>query len=251
MAKPAQHLTMTLHQTIKSPTAKLSLTDFPITAKWPAVNPDILQLYSLPTPNGIKVLVALKELGIDYESHIVSLSDADQHTPEFRSLNPNNKIPAIIDPNGPDGTPLPLWESGAILIYLAEKTGKLLPADPAKRYQAIQWMMFQIGGLEPMVGQIGFFHKFAGKEYEDKRPLQRYIDETARLLRVLDGQLQGRDWIVDEFSMADIAIAPWLRNIRDGYQVSDLVGWSELENVPAYLGRFLARPSVQASLPKP
>jgi GSH-dependent disulfide-bond oxidoreductase len=219
------------------------LAEFPITARWAAKNPDVIQLYSLPTPNGQKVSIALEEMGIAYEPHRVNFATNDQTSPEFLSLNPNNKIPAIIDPHGPGDTPLALFESGAILIYLAEKSGKLLPAD--RRYQVLQWLMFQMGGLGPMFGQLGFFHSFAGKEIEDPRPKERYRAETERLLKVLDGALAGKDWIVGDYSIADIAIGPWLGTLRDFYKATDLVGWDRLKHVPAYLDRFLARPAVQ------
>ncbi|TMV89078.1 glutathione S-transferase [Thioclava sp. BHET1] len=222
------------------------LTQFPITKRWPANDPSVLQLYSLPTPNGVKVSIMLEEIGLPYEAHLVKFDTNDQMTPEFLSLNPNNKIPAILDPNGPDGQPLGLFESGAILIYLAEKSGKLLPQ--AQRYEILQWLMFQMGGIGPMLGQLGFFHKFAGREIEDPRPKKRYVDETARLLKVLDGVLADRDWISGDYSIADIAICPWLRGLRDFYQAGDLVGWTDLRHVPGYLARFLERPAVQRGL---
>ena len=225
------------------------LSQFPITRRWPATNTAAIQLYSLPTPNGVKVSIMLEECGLAYEPHLVRFDRNDQMTPEFLSLNPNNKIPAIIDPDGPGGQPLPLFESGAILIYLAEKTGKFLPA--ANRYEVLQWLMFQMGGIGPMFGQFGFFHAFAGKEIEDPRPKERYRAETARLLKVLDAQLAGRDWVAGDYSIADIAIAPWLRSLRDGYKAADMVGWADLKNVPAYLERFLARPAVQRGLAVP
>lgn len=228
-----------------------TLSQFDITKRWPAQNPDQIQLYSLTTPNGVKASIMLEETGLPYEAHLVSFSTNDQMTPEFLSLNPNNKIPAIIDPNGPDGKPLPLWESGAILIYLAEKTGMFLSDDPATRYKTLQWLMFQMGGLGPMFGQLGFFHKFAGKEIEDPRPKERYAAESARLAKVLDAQLDGKDWVVGEYSIADIAIAPWLRTIRDFYEAPELVGWSDLKNIPDYLDRFLDRPAVKAGLVSP
>ncbi|WP_334194690.1 glutathione S-transferase N-terminal domain-containing protein [Pararhodobacter sp.] len=227
------------------------LTDHPITRRWPAANPEVLQLYSLPTPNGIKVGVMLEETGIPYEGHRISFGDNDQMTPEFLSLNPNNKIPAILDPNGPGGAPLALFESGAILMYLAEKSGKFLPEDPALRWQAVQWLMWQMGGVGPMFGQLGFFHKFAGKDIEDKRPFERYRAESERLLKVLDGQLEGRDWIVGEYSVADIAVAPWVRSLTGFYEAGPLVGWDGLRNVPAWMERFLARPAVQRGLDVP
>lgn len=219
------------------------LSQFPITGKWPAQTPDVVQLYSYPTPNGVKVSIALEEMGIAYEPHLVTLSDADVKSPEFLSLNPNNKIPAIIDPDGPDG-PIGLWESGAILIYLAEKSGKLLGANPAEKAQIIKWVMFQMGGLGPMFGQLGFFVKFAGKEIEDPRPRDRYVAEAKRLLAVLEAELEGKDWITGEFSIADIAIAPWL-NALDFYGTQEITGFNDLKNVPAYVDRFMARPAVQ------
>ncbi|MDG1531443.1 MAG: glutathione binding-like protein [Paracoccaceae bacterium] len=222
--------------------------NFPINKRWPATNPDLLQLYSFPTPNGVKVSIALLEMGIEFEPHLVTLSDSDVKSEEFLSLNPNNKIPAIIDPNGPDGEPIALFESGAILIYLAEKSGKLLPTDAVGRNKTIQWLMFQMGGLGPMFGQIGFFFKFAGKEIEDKRPLDRYITEGRRLLAVLEKELEGQDWITGEYSIADIAIAPWLRAVRDFYGAGEVLQMDKLPNVTAYLDRFLARPAVQAGL---
>lgn len=222
------------------------LAAFPITRRWPATRPEAIQLYSLPTPNGIKVSVALEEMELDYEPHLVDFGKNDQMTPEFLSLNPNNKIPAIIDPNGPGGKPLALFESGAILVYLAEKSGKFLPA--AQRYAVLQWLMFQMGGLGPMFGQLGFFHHFAGKDVEDPRPKERYRAEAARLLKVLDGALAGRDWIAGEYSIADMAIAPWLNTLTGFYKAGAIVGWAELQHVPAYLERFLARPAVQKGL---
>ncbi len=228
-----------------------NLSSFEITNRWPAQNPDLIQLYSLTTPNGVKVSIMLEETGLPYEAHLVNFGTDDQMTPEFLSLSPNNKIPAIIDPNGPDGKPLPLWESGAILIYLAEKTGKFLSNDPVTRYKTLQWLMFQMGGIGPMFGQLGFFHKFAGKDIEDPRPKDRYVAETARLLKVLDAQLEGQDWVVGDYSIADIAIAPWLRTVLDFYEAAHLVGWDDLKNVPAYLDRFLERPAVQKGLVNP
>ncbi|NOX39501.1 MAG: glutathione S-transferase [Alphaproteobacteria bacterium] len=222
--------------------------DFPITKRWPPVNPEILQLYSRATPNGVKISIALEEMGLAYEPHLVDFSSQDQHSPEFLSLNPNNKIPAIIDPDGPNGAPLGLFESGAILLYLAEKTGKLLAADPATRYATIQWVMFQIGGMGPMFGQLDHFVRGAGKNIEDMRPRQRFVEEAERLLSVLDQHLDGREYLVGEFSIADIAVAPWLRIIMLSQELRDLVDWDDLENIPAYLERFLARPAVERGL---
>lgn len=222
------------------------LSLYPITRRWPATRPEVIQLYSLPTPNGVKVSILLEETGLAYEPHLVSFDSQDQMTPEFLSLNPNNKIPAIIDPNGPGGKPLALFESGAILTYLAEKSGQFLPE--ARRYEVLQWLMFQIGGVGPMFGQLGYFHAYAGKEIEDPRPKERYRAEVARLLRVLDGVMEGRDWIAGDYSIADIAICPWLRGLSVHYKVTDLVGWEDLRHVPAWLERFLDRPAVQRGL---
>ncbi len=225
------------------------LSAFPITARWPAQHPDRLQLYSTPTPNGVKVAIALEEIGLPYEPHFINIGANESWGPEYLSLNPNGKIPAIIDPDGPGGKPLALWESGAILIYLAEKSGQLLPTDPALRYQAIQWVMWQMGGVGPMFGQLGFFHKFAGREWEDKRPLQRYASEAKRLLRVLEGRVQDRPWIMgEEFTIADIALIGWVRGLVQFYGAGDLVAYEELSAVPAWLERALARPAVERGL---
>lgn len=228
------------------------LSDFPITKKWPAEQADRIQLYSLPTPNGVKVSIMLEETGLPYEPHLVRFDTNDQMSAEFLSLNPNNKIPAIIDPNGPDGKPLPLFESGAILIYLADKSGQFIPQDAAGRYEAIQWVMFQMGGIGPMFGQVGFFHKFAGKEYEDKRPRDRYIGEAKRLLGVLEERLEGRDWILgDQYSIADIATFPWVRNLIGFYEAGELVGIDDFPNVKRVLAAFVARPAVARGLEIP
>ncbi|MFJ2325417.1 MULTISPECIES: glutathione S-transferase family protein [Pseudomonas] len=228
------------------------LSAFPITQKWPAQFPDWIQLYSLPTPNGVKVSIMLEEIGLPYEPHKVAFDANDQHSPEFLSLSPNNKIPAILDPHGPQGQPLPLFESGAILIYLADKSGQLLAQEGALRYETIQWLMFQMGGIGPMFGQLGFFNKFAGKDYEDKRPRDRYVDESKRLLKVLDGRLEGRDWIMGErYTIADIATFPWVRNLIGFYEAGDLVGISNFPNVTRVLERFLARPAVIRGLTIP
>ena len=222
------------------------LADFPITRRWPATKPDAIQLYSLPTPNGIKVSLMLEESGLDYEPHLVDFGKNDQFSPEFLSAFPNNKIPGIIDPHGPGGQPLVLFESGAILLYLAEKSGKFLPE--ANRWEVIQWLMFQMGGLGPMFGQLGYFHHFAGKEIEDPRPKERFRAEAERILKVVDQQLETREWIAGEYSIADMAIGPWLRTLRDFYKAADLAGWANLKNVPAYLDRFNARPAVQKAI---
>ncbi|MCO8029503.1 glutathione S-transferase N-terminal domain-containing protein [Brevundimonas diminuta] len=228
------------------------LSAFPVTRQFPPQHPDRLQLYSLPTPNGVKVSILLEELGLPYEAHLVDIGKDETWTPEFLSLNPNGKIPAIIDPHGPGGKPLPLFESGAILVYLAEKTGRFLPADPAARYETLQWVFFQMAAIGPMFGQLGFFHRFAGREYEDKRPRDRYVAESKRLLGVLEGRLEGRDWIMGaDYTIADIAILGWVRNLIGFYEAGDLVGFSDFPRVGAWLKRGLARPAVQRGLEIP
>jgi len=229
-----------------------SLSAFPAARKWPARHPDRIQLYSLPTPNGVKVSIALEELGLPYEAHLVSFEKNDQVSPEFLALNPNNKIPAIIDPNGPEGRPLPLFESGAILVYLAEKAGALIPGGATARYETLQWLMFQMGGIGPMFGQVGFFVKFAGREFEDKRPRDRYVSEAKRLLAVLEQRLEGREWLMGrEYSIADIATFPWVRNLVGFYGAGELVGFERFANVQRVLDEFAKRPAVQKGLAIP
>jgi len=228
------------------------LSAFAITRKWPAQHPDRIQLYSLPTPNGVKVSVMLEETGLAYEPHLVRFDAHDQMSPEFLSISPNNKIPAIIDPDGPGGRPLALFESGAILLYLGDKSGQLIPLDPAGRYETIQWLMFQMGGVGPMFGQVGFFHKFAGKDYDDKRPRDRYVDEAKRLLGVLERRLAGRAWIMgDAYTIADIATWPWVRNLIGFYEAGELVGIDNFPNVTRVLQAFVERPAVVRGLTIP
>src|SRR3954463_9597593 len=187
----------------------------------------------------------LEETGLPYEPHLVSFDSNDQLSPEFLSLNPYGKIPAILDPHGPGGKPLALFESGAILVYLAGKTGQLMPADDAGRYHALQWVMFQMGGIGPMFGQLGFFHKFAGKDFEDKRPRDRYVAETRRLLGVLDRRLADRAWLMGEtYTIADVATFPWLRTRIGFYEARGLVGFDEFTNVARPLATFVARDAV-------
>ncbi|GAA0773100.1 glutathione S-transferase N-terminal domain-containing protein [Brevundimonas olei] len=225
------------------------LSAFPVTRQFPPQHPDRLQLYSLPTPNGVKVSILLEELGLPYEVHLVDISKDETWTPEFLSLNPNGKIPAIIDPDGPGGKPLPLFESGAILVYLAEKAGRFLPTDPAARYETLQWVFFQMAAIGPMFGQVGFFHKYAGREFEDKRPRDRYVAESRRLLGVLEGRLKDRAWIMgDDYTIADIAILGWVRNLVEHYGAGELVGYADFPHVAAWLARGLARPAVQRGL---
>ena len=228
------------------------LSSFAITQKWPAQQPDRIQLYSLPTPNGVKISIMLEETGLPYEPHVVSFDRREQMSPEFLSLSPNNKIPAILDPHGPDGQPLGLFESGAILVYLATKSGQLMPVDAAGRWHTLEWLMFQMGGIGPMFGQVGFFHKFAGKDFEDKRPRDRYVAESKRLLGVLDKHLKGRAWIMgDEYTIADIACFPWIRNLVGFYEAGDLVGFSDFPEVQRVLNAFVARPAVARGLEIP
>ena len=228
------------------------LSGFPITRRWPAQRPDRLQLYSLPTANGVKVSIRLEEIGLLYEPHTVDTGKNETWTPEFLSLNPDGKLPAILDPDGPGGKPLALFESGAILLYLAEKTGKLLSADPGQRIETIQWVFFQMAAVGPMFSQFGFFHRFAGKDYEDKRPFERYRAESQRLLGVLETRLNGRSWIMgEEYSIADIALLGWVRHFLDFYDAGELVNYALLRCVPAWLERGLARPAVARGLAIP
>jgi GST-like protein len=226
------------------------LSAFPISRRWPAENPDILQLYSINSPNGVKASIMLEETGLPYEPHLVVIGDNESWTPEFLSLNPNGKIPAIIDPNGPDWKPLALFESGAILTYLADKTGMLLP-EGARRYETLQWVFWQVGHIGPFFGQVGFFHKFAGRHWEDKRPLQRYADESKRLLNVLDDRLAGREWVMDDYTIADISLLGWVRNLITFYDAAELVDYAPMKNVQAWLERGLDRPAVQRGLKIP
>jgi GSH-dependent disulfide-bond oxidoreductase len=238
--------------TASTPASSKALAAFPITRKWPALHPDRLQLYSLPTPNGVKVSIMLEETGLPYEAHRVGFDTNDQLSPEFLSLNPNNKIPAILDPNGPDGKPLALFESGAILVYLAGKTGQLMPQDTAGRYETLQWVMFQMGGIGPMFGQLGFFHKFAGKDFEDKRPRDRYVAEAKRLLGVLNQRLENRAWIMGkDYSIADIATWPWVRNLIGFYDAGELVEIQNFPHVTRAVKAFTARPAVVRGLDIP
>ena len=227
------------------------LSDFPIATRWPAEHPDRIQLYSLNTPNGVKVSIMLEETGLAYEPHLVDIMKGDNHTSEFLSLNPNGKIPAIIDPDGPGGKPLALFESGAILLYLADKTGRFISADPAQRWETIQWVFFQMGAIGPMFGQLGYFNKFAGKEIADKRPRDRYVAESKRLLGVLDNRLEGRSWLMDEYTIADIATLGWVRNLITFYEARELVEYDSFTHVAAWLDRGLARPAVKRGLEIP
>lgn len=221
----------------------------PIFARWPAQHPDRLQLFSAPTPNGVKVGILLEETGLPYEPHRIDIMANESHDPAFLALNRNGKIPAIYDPDGPGGKPLALFESGAILIYLAEKTGRFLSSDPATRYETIQWLMWQMGGAGPIFGQLGFFHKFAGKDYEDKRPRDRYAAESTRLLGVLNDRLAAREWIIDEgYSIADISLLGWVRNLIGFYDAAEIVGFERFGHVKRWLDAGLARPAVQRGL---
>ncbi|MEX1829663.1 glutathione S-transferase family protein [Luteibacter sp. CQ10] len=228
------------------------LSGFPIAQRWPAAHPDRLQLYSLNTPNGVKVSIMLEELGLPYEPHLVDITKNESKSPEFESLNPNGKIPAIVDPDGPGGKPMGLTESGAILQYLAEKTGRFIPSDPARRWETIQWLHFQMSGIGPMFGQVGFFNKFAGRAFEDKRPLERYVGESKRLLGILDKRLDGRTWIMgDDYTIADIATLGWVNNLITFYEARELVGFDDYPNVAAWLERGMSRPAVQRGLKIP
>ena len=228
-----------------------SLKDHPISARWKPADPSILQLYSFPTPNGVKVSIMLEETGLAYEPHLVTLSDDDVKSDEFLALNPNGKIPAIIDPDGPNGEPLSLFESGAILIYLAEKTGKFLSPDPALRHQTIQWLMFQMGGVGPMFGQYGFFAKFGGKSVESPIPRERYRSEAVRLLNVLERRLDGNEYLVGDYSIADMATFPWVRGAKLFYEAEEAFEMASMPNVAQWLERCVARPAAVRGLEIP
>ncbi|MDB5806283.1 MAG: gst [Betaproteobacteria bacterium] len=227
------------------------LSAFPITRKWPAQHPERIQLYSLNTPNGVKASIMLEETGLAYEPHLIDFGAHDQTSPEFLTLNPNDKIPAIIDPNGPGDKPLPLWESGAILIYLADKSGKFLAKDPALRYETLQWLFFQVGHIGPMFGQVGFFVKMGGKDFEDKRPRDRYVDEARRLIGVLEQRMAGRDWIMGDYGIADIATWNWVNAMASSPETATLIGMDQFPNVKRVLEKYLARPAVQKGLQIP
>jgi len=228
------------------------LSAFPVATRWPPVHPDRIQLYSFPTPNGVKVSIALEETGLAYEAHAIDIMKNETWTPEFLSLNPNGKIPAILDPDGPGGKPIGLFESGAILVYLAEKSGKLLPTDAARRYETLQWVFFQMAAVGPMFGQLGFFHKFAGREIADKRPLERYRDESRRLIGVMDKRLAGRKWFMDDdYTIADVAHVGWVRNLIGFYEAGELVGIKDFPNLLAWLDRAMARPASQRGIDIP
>src|SRR6185503_2701832 len=203
------------------------------------------------SPNGVKVSIMLEEIGLPYEPHRIPFGEDGTRRPEYLSLNPAGKIPAIIDPHGPGGRPLSLFESGAILLYLADKSGQLLPVDPIRRWEAIQWLFWQMAFVGPMFGQIGYFHRFDGKAIEDPRPLEHYVEESKRLLGVLDRRLDGRDWVMAEYSIADISLLGWVRNLIGYYEAGDLVGFDDYSNVGAWLERGLARPAVQQGLKIP
>ncbi|AJA08347.1 glutathione S-transferase-like protein [Sphingopyxis fribergensis] len=223
--------------------------DHPIFARWPAQHPDRIQLFSAPTPNGVKAGIMLEETGLAYEPHRIDIMANESHDPAFLALNPNGKIPAIYDPAGPNGKPLALFESGAILLYLADKSGQFISADPNMRYETIQWVMWQMGGVGPMFGQLGFFHKFAGREYEDKRPRDRYAAESTRLLAVLDDRLSSREWVMGaDYSIADISLLGWVRNLIGFYEARDIVGFDRFAHVQRWLEAGLARPAVQRGL---
>lgn len=233
----------------------INADNFPILYQCPAKNPDVLQLYSFPTPNGVKISIMLEEIGLPYEAHLVHIGKDETWADDYLSLNPNGKIPAILDPNGYDGQPFVLFESGAILIYLAEKMGKLLPTDPAKRMECIQWVFYQMAGLGPILGQVGFFYKYAGKEIQDKRPLERYATETTRVLGVLNDHLADKKWMMgdddSDYSIADIVYIGWIRNITAGYDAAELLHYDRFTHLQRWLADCLARPAVQKGLTIP
>lgn len=214
--------------------------------KWPPQFPEKLQLYSCPTPNGVKVSIMLEETGLPYEAHYVDIMNNETFEPEFLSLNPNGKIPAIVDPNGPNGQPLALWESGAILHYLAVKTGQFLPKDPALAQQTLSWVFYQMAGVGPILGQVGYFHRFAGKAIEDKRPLERFVNEGKRVLDVLEQRLAQGPWIMGaEYSIADMAFIGWIDTMDGFYQATELLDTKSRPKLMEWKARMLERPAVK------
>jgi GSH-dependent disulfide-bond oxidoreductase len=203
----------------------------------------MIQLYTWATPNGKKVSIMLEEVELSYEVHPINIAKGDQLKPEYLAINPNNKIPAIIDSDGPGGKSLKLFESGAILMYLAEKTGKFLPQEPAKRYEVIQWLMFQMGGVGPMFGQANYFYRL-----EEKVPfaVERYYKEAIRLYKVLEQTLGQRDYLAGEYSIADIATYPWVGR-HDGHNVK----LEEFPNVKRWFDGISQRPAVKRGMAVP
>jgi len=220
----------------------------PYPGRWKPKHADYIQLYSLATPNGQKVAIALEELGFQYETHIINIVAGDQFDDDYTLINPNSKIPTIIDPNGPNGKPIALMESGAILLYLAEKSQRLMPTDPVRRLEAIQWLNFQLANVGPIFGQFGHFNKFARDKCQDSYSLKRYTDETHRLLGVLDRRLYGRKYLAgEEFSIADIATVPWMR-VLDFYGGKESLDYNNFESIEPWVNRCLARPGVASGM---
>ena len=199
----------------------------------------MIDVYSWATPNGHKVHIMLEETGLEYRVHPIDIGAGDQFKPEFLAISPNNKIPAIVDSDGPGGHPLSLFESGAILIYLAEKTGQFLPTEPAARYATLQWLMFQMGGLGPMLGQTHHFRLYAPQQIE--YAVNRYTNEAKRLYGVMDKQLGKSAYLAgDEYTIADIAAFPWTRSWQNqGVELSDY------PNAKRWHEAIAARPAVQ------
>jgi GST-like protein len=201
-----------------------------------------INLYYWPTPNGWKASIFLEELGLPYEVKPINIAAGDQFEPEFLKISPNNKMPAIVDPEGPDGSPISVFESGAILIYLAEKTGRFLPTDPRGRYRALEWLMFQMGSVGPMLGQAHHFRQYAPEIIP--YAIQRYTDEAARIYRVIDRRLADSEFIAaDEYTIADVAVFPWL--VPHENQGQDL---ADYPNLKRWYEAVEARPAVQRGL---
>lgn len=209
----------------------------------------MIDLYTLATPNGQKASIALEELGLPYTTHVVNIMEGEQFEPEYLKINPNNKIPAIVDQDGPGGTPIAIMESGAILIHLARKAGKLLPADPRAESEVLQWLFFQVGHEGPMFGQFGHFFKFAREACDHPYPLERYTKETRRILGVMNERLAGREWFVaDTYTIADIALCPWVLTLDGFYEGGEHLGLAEFEHVNAWTARCKTRPAFQRGL---
>jgi GSH-dependent disulfide-bond oxidoreductase len=214
-------------------------------SRWPAQDPDLIQLYTMNTPNGQKVSICLEEMGLAYEPHTINISKNDQFDPDYVKLSPNSKIPTLLDPHGPEGQPTYLMESNVILQYLADKSGQFFPRTYRARFDALQWLTFQASHIGPMFGQFGHFYLFAKDKTSDHYAKERYLTETKRLLAVLNTRLQQRDYMMDDYSIVDMAIAPWVEVLEYFYKAADVLELSSFSNLHAWRQRVTARPAYQ------
>ncbi len=204
-----------------------------------------IQLYSLATPNGQKISIALEEMKLPYDAHLIDITKGEQFSKEFVTINPNSKIPVIVDPNGPDGDPIFIMESGAILIYLARKSGRFLPSNPRLESEVLQWLFFQTSGVGPMFGQFGHFYKYATANCDHPYPVSRYTNEVKRLLGVLDKRLEGREFLAGDYSIADIATFPWIDGLTEFYAANEYLQLDQFKNVNSWFQRCTDRPAAQ------